>query len=69
LIELSKPDLEAKVTTKIAEAFQAALEKIGRSNFLAMAEMDDERLQTILEDGDEYVSIGLVTLACQIIPA
>ncbi len=65
---MSKPDLEAKVTPKIAEAFQAALEKIGRSDFLAMAEMDDQRLQTILEDGDgdEYVSVGLVTLACQI---
>ena len=63
---MSKPDLEAKVTPKIAEAFQAALEKVERSEFLAMAEMDDERLQTILEDGDEYVSVGLVTLACQI---
>jgi len=64
---LSKPDLEAKVTPKIAEAIQAALEKVGRSEFLAMAEMDDQRLQTILEDGDdEYVSVGLVTLACQI---
>jgi len=31
-----------------------------------MAEMDDQRLQTILEVDDEYVSIGLVTLACQI---
>ncbi len=63
---MSKPDLEAKVTPKIAEAFQAAVEKVGRSEFLAMAEVDDQRLQTILEDGDEYVSIGLVTLACQI---
>ncbi len=63
---MSKPDLEAKVTPKIAETFQAALEKVGRSEFLAMAEMDDQRLQTILEDGDEYVSVGLVTLACQI---
>jgi hypothetical protein len=63
---VSKPDLEAKVTPKIAEALQAAVEKVGRGEFLAMAEMDDQRLQTILEDGDEYVSIGLVTLACQI---
>jgi hypothetical protein len=63
---VSKPDLEAKVTPKIAEALQAAVEKVGVSEFLAMAEMDDQRLQTILEDGDEYVSIGLVTLACQI---
>jgi len=42
------------------------VEKIGRVGFLAMAEMDDQRLQTILKGGDEYVSVGLVTLACQI---
>ena len=65
--KLSKaPDLEAKVTPKIAEAFRAASDKVGRKEFLAMAEMDDQRFQTVLEGGDEYVSIGLVTLACQI---
>src|SRR5437773_42594 len=60
------PDLEAKVTLKIAEAFKAAVEKVGLREFLAMAEIDDQRLQTILEGGDQYMSVGLVTLACQI---
>jgi len=63
---LSKSDLEAKVTPKIAEAFQAAVEKVGRGEFLELAEMDDQRLHDILKDGDEYVAVGLVTLACQI---
>ena len=54
------------MTPKIAEAFQAAVDKIGGKEFLAMAEIDDQRLRTILEDGDEYVAVGLVTLACQI---
>src|SRR6266699_3615371 len=49
------PDLEAKVTPKIAEAFKAAVEKVGPREFLATANGDDE-----------YVSVGLVTLACQI---
>jgi hypothetical protein len=31
-----------------------------------MAQLDDQRLQTILEGSDEFVSVGLVTLACQI---
>jgi hypothetical protein len=31
-----------------------------------MAEMEDPRLQTILEGSDEYVSVGLVTLVCRI---
>jgi hypothetical protein len=66
LVELSQPDLEAKVTPRIAEAIQASVDKIGRGEFLVMAEMDDQRLQTILKGGDEYVSVGLVTLACQI---
>jgi hypothetical protein len=63
---LSKPDLEAKVTPKIEEAFQAAVDKVGRKEFSALAELDDQGLQSILEGGDEYVSVGLVTLACQI---
>jgi hypothetical protein len=39
---------------------------VSRKQFLVMAEIDDQRLQTILSGGDEYVSVGLVTLACQI---
>jgi len=62
---LGQPDLEAKVTPKIAEAFQAAVDNVGRTEFLAMAEIDDQLLQTILEGGDEYVAVGLITLACQ----
>jgi hypothetical protein len=63
---MSKPDLEAKVTPKIAEAIQAAVDKVGSKQFETIAQMDDQRLQTILNGGDEYVAIGLVTLACQI---
>ena len=63
---MGQPDLEAKVTPKIAEAFQAAVDKVGRMEFSALAEIDDQLLQTILEDGDEYIAVGLVTLACQV---
>ena len=42
------------------------MEKVGWEQFLAMAEMDSAHLQTILEVGDKFVSVGLVTLACQI---
>jgi hypothetical protein len=54
------------VTAKIVEAFLAAVANVGRREFLSMAQLDDQRLQIILEDGDEFVPIGLVTLACQI---
>ena len=63
---MSNPDLEAKVTPKIAEAFQAAVEKVGLKEFLAMADLDDQRLQAIIQNGEEFVAVGLVTLACQI---
>jgi hypothetical protein len=33
---------------------------------LSMAKLDDQQLQNILKDRDEYVSVGLVTLACHI---
>jgi hypothetical protein len=42
------------------------LDKVGREEFLAMAQLDDLHLQAILNGGDEFVSVGLVTLACQI---
>src|SRR5437899_12429333 len=42
------------------------MEKVGVREFLATAEIDDQRLQTILNGDNEYVSVGLVTLACQI---
>jgi hypothetical protein len=54
------------VSPKIAEAFRAAVDKVGWKEFLAMAEMDEQRLQTVLNAGDEYVPVGLVTLACQV---
>ncbi len=42
------------------------MDNVGRREFLSMAQLDDQYLQAVLEGGDEYVSIGLVTLACQI---
>ena len=65
-MHLSKSDFEAKVTPKIAEAFQAAVDKIGRTEFLATAEIDEQQLQNILNADGEFVSVGLVTLACKI---
>ena len=65
-MHLSKSDFEAKITPKIAEAFQAAVDKIGRMEFLATAEIDEQQLQNILNADAEFVSVGLVTLACKI---
>ena len=63
---MSSPDLEALVTPKIREAIEAAIEQIGRKEFLAIAGIEDRRLQEILAGPGEYVAVSLVTLACQI---
>jgi hypothetical protein len=63
---VSKPDLEALVTPKIAEAVQAAVDKVGRTEFEAITGVDDQHLASILTVGDEYVTVALVTLTCQI---
>jgi hypothetical protein len=63
---VSKPDLEALVTAKIAEAFQAAIEKIGRDEFEKITGMDDQSLASVLSEQDQYVPVAIVTLACQI---
>jgi len=63
---VSKPDLEALVTAKIAEAFQAAIEKIGRDEFEKITGMDDQSLASVLDEQDQYVPVAVVTLACQI---
>ena len=63
---MSKPDLEALVTPKITEAILAAMRQVGEKEFLAIAEIDKRTLQKFMKDHGEYVTVGLVTLACQI---
>jgi len=63
---VSKPDLEALVTPRIAEAVQAAIDRVGRSEFETIAGIDDQQLASILTVSDEYVAVALVTIACQI---
>ena len=63
---MSKSDLEALVTPRIAEAFQSAVDKIGRKEFENLTGLDDQRLSSVLVAGDEFVTVGVVTVACQI---
>jgi hypothetical protein len=63
---VSKPDFEALVTEKIAKAIQAAIDKIGRTDFEKLAQLTEEQLTAILSAEDQYVSVALVTLSCQI---
>lgn len=63
---MNKPDLEALVSPKIAEAIQAAVDRVGRGEFETIAGIDDTSLLSILSETDQYVPVALVTLACEI---
>ena len=62
----NKPDLEASVTPKIAEAIKSAVEKVGQDEFLKLSGIGKEQLGSILSQEEGYVSVGLVTIACQV---
>ena len=63
---MSKEDLEALVTPKISEAILAAVRQVGEKEFLAIAEINKRTFQEFMKDQGEYVTVALVTLACQI---
>jgi len=63
---VSKPDLEALVTSRIAEAVQAAVDKVGRSEFETIVGINDQDLAAILSVEDVYIGVAIVTIACQI---
>ena len=62
----SKPDLEASLTPKIAEAIRLAIDRAGQDDFLNLSGVSKEFLQTILKGDDSYVPVSLITIACQI---
>lgn len=63
---VSGSELEALVTDRIADAVQAALNQIGRSEFEKLTGLDDNFLSSILNSRDQYLSVSIVTVACQI---
>ena len=63
---MSKPDLEALVTPKISEAILAAVKQVGEKEFVAIAEIDGQTFREIMENQSQFVSVALITLACQI---
>ena len=63
---MSSPDIEALVSPKIAAAVEAAIQKVGRDEFLALAGIDDKLLEMVLKEQDQYVTVAFVTLTCQI---
>jgi hypothetical protein len=65
--KMSNSDLEVEVSSKIKDTLKAAIDKIGIVEFSKMTGISAESIHNILQSpSGEYVSVGLVTIACQI---
>jgi hypothetical protein len=62
---VDRPDLEAQVTPRIKDALTAAIQRTGREEFTKLSGTDVPLLDRILNGKEEYVSIAVITLACQ----
>ena len=60
------PDLEAQVTPRIKETLTTAIQQVGRQEFAKISGTDVAFLDQILARNDDYVSVAIITLACQI---
>ena len=63
---MSSPDLEAQATPRIKDALNAAIQRTGKEEFAKLSGIDARFLDTVLERGGEYVSVAIITLACQV---
>ena len=63
---MDSPDLEAQVTTRIKDTLTSAIQRTGKHEFAKLSGTDVSFLDQILATSDEYVSIAIITLACQI---
>lgn len=63
---MGSPDLEAQVTPRIKDTLTTAIQRAGKLEFAKLSGTDFSFLDQILADDNKYVSIAIITLACQI---
>ena len=63
---MGSPDLEAQVTPRIKDTLTTAIQRAGKQKFAKLSGTDVSFMDQILARNDEYVSIAIITLACQI---
>jgi hypothetical protein len=63
---VSGPDLEAQATPRIKDALNAAMRRTGKEEFAKISGTESSILEEILHSEGEFVSVALITLACQI---
>jgi len=63
---VSGSDLEAQATPRIKDALNAAIQRTGKEEFAKLSGIDARVLDRVLEREGEYVSVAIITLACQV---
>ena len=63
---MSSPDLEAQATPRIKDALNAAIQRTGKEEFAKLSGIEASVLDRILQGEGEYVSVAIITLACQV---
>jgi len=63
---VSSPDLEAQATPRIKGALNAAIQRTGKEEFAKLSGIEASVLDRILQGEGEYVSVAIITLACQV---
>ena len=63
---MSGPDLEVQATPRIKDALNAAIQLTGKEEFAKISGIETSFLDGILERNGEYISVAIVTLACQV---
>ncbi len=63
---MSSPDLEAQATPRIKDALNAATQRTGKEEFAKLSGIEASVLDRILQGEGEYVSVAIITLACQV---
>jgi len=63
---VSNPDLEAQATPRIKDVLNAAIKQTGKEEFAKMSGIETSILDRILQSDGEFVSVAVITLACQV---
>jgi len=63
---VNSPDLEAQATPRIKDALNAAIQRTGKEEFAKISGIETSILDRILQSEEEFVSVAIITLACQV---
>ncbi len=63
---MTEPEIEVQATPRVKDAIIAAAEKLGRKKFSTMSGLDETALESLLDSGEAYVKVAIVSFACQV---